>query len=343
MARPAVAAAPLGALFTLALVTLSFLFSLSGCSTVHVNVPVMRPAEINMARYRQIGVERFEGRHGAEVANLLQQELVNSGRFQVVNREHLAKIMRELQLSASDLSDPSKAVRLGKQLPASALIFGHVEDSEYSEEPLAYYDYETTDSKGNKSRHRRYTRTGTARVRVTFHIDDVETGQVLTSRTFQHEERTQTSAVDRTPAPIDPHPLVVRGREAVVARFMRSIVPYVETERAVFRKDGKLPQLETAITYCETGQWERALEVVTSAIELGERQGLPSKVLGMAYWNRGIISKYLGHYQQARTDVQRAFEYTNEREFLGELGRIDAAADAARRLQEQNATAAGGT
>lgn len=328
-------------LFSFAL-SLPILAGALACSTVHVSVPVTRPAEINMARYRQLAVERFEGRTGTEVANLLQQELVRSQRFQVVNRQNLDRIMRELQLSASDLSDPSKAIRLGKQLPASALIFGHVEESDYYEDPVTWTEYETTDDKGRKTRHRRFYRNGVSRVRVTFHIDDVETGQIVTSRTFQHEETASTTAVDRQPAFIDGNALVLRGRSNVVGQFMRSIVPWTEWEQAPFEKDGKLPQLESAITYCRMGEWDQAYDVATRAIDEGERQGLPSKVLAKAYWNRGLIGKYTGRFEEARTDVKRAFEYTNDDKFLYEIRRIDEAEINARRLQEQNASVATG-
>lgn len=313
----------------------------AACSAVNFRVPVTRPAEINMAPYRQVAIERFNGISGMEVANLLQQEMVKSKRFQVVNRQSMDRILRELQLSASDLSDPKNTVKLGKQLPASALIFGHVEESNYYEQPVTWQDFQRTDNKGRVTYHRRFYRNGNARVRVTFHIDDVETGQVVTSRTFEYQEAASRTAVDQVPSFIDGNAMLVRGWKDVVQKFMKSIVPWIEYEDATLYKDGKLPLLEATISYFRAGDRVRALDAAGKAIEEGERRGLPNAVLGKAYWNHGVIQKYSGNFSAARDNIARAFEYTNDQKILDELHRIDRAEANARQLAEQESAGAG--
>src|SRR5216683_1888531 len=102
--------------------------SLLACGTVRISVPVMRPAEVNMASYPSIAVGKLDGNAERVMASALEEALVKSERFKVVDREHLAQVMRELQLSASDLADPQNAAKLGKQITANALIFGNVTD-----------------------------------------------------------------------------------------------------------------------------------------------------------------------------------------------------------------------
>jgi hypothetical protein len=55
-------------------------FAAIGCGTVTVRVPVMRPAEVNMAPYSSVGVGevKFSGNTGGgnAVGGLLEQELV---------------------------------------------------------------------------------------------------------------------------------------------------------------------------------------------------------------------------------------------------------------------------
>ena len=109
---------------------------LAACGTVTVRVPVMKPAEINMAPYRSVGLgEITQSGYAAGstvIASLVEQALVETGRFQVVDRQHMDQVMRELQLSASDLADSSKAAKLGQLVTAGALVYGSV-DEKYKE------------------------------------------------------------------------------------------------------------------------------------------------------------------------------------------------------------------
>jgi len=101
---------------------------------VPVRVPVMRPAEINMVAYQSVAVGEMRGRGNTIMGDSLEEALLGTNRFQVLDRQHMSSIMRELSLSASDLADPSKAAKLGKVMTAGALIYGDV-DEQYREIP----------------------------------------------------------------------------------------------------------------------------------------------------------------------------------------------------------------
>src|SRR5207248_7501636 len=107
---------------------------LCACGTVAVRVPVMKPAEINMAPYNSVAIGGMTGNGDRPVSEALEEALVNSQRFTVVDRQHMNQVMRELQLSSTDLADPNAAAKLGKVVTAGALIFGDV-DSRYREQP----------------------------------------------------------------------------------------------------------------------------------------------------------------------------------------------------------------
>src|SRR5262245_55762240 len=98
---------------------------LCACGSVPVRVPVMRPAEINMAPYQNVAVGDMRGRgnNATVMGDYLEEALLNSQRFQVLDRQHMNSMMRELSLSSSDLSDPRKAAKLGKLMTAAALIY----------------------------------------------------------------------------------------------------------------------------------------------------------------------------------------------------------------------------
>ena len=64
---------------------------------------------------------------GAEAAqDVFVTELVKSGRFRVVEREQLAALMQEKNLSISGDVDPKTAVRIGKLLGVNYLLTGAV-------------------------------------------------------------------------------------------------------------------------------------------------------------------------------------------------------------------------
>src|SRR5712664_900819 len=104
------------------------------CACVAVRVPVMKPAEINMAPYQSVAIGEMTGAGNRPMSDSLEEALVNTNRFTVVDRQHMSQLMRELRLSSSDLADPSAAAKLGRVVAAGALIFGDVQTS-YREQP----------------------------------------------------------------------------------------------------------------------------------------------------------------------------------------------------------------
>lgn len=60
------------------------------------------------------------------LTNRLVHELVNSGEVSVVEREEISRIMDEARFSQSDLTDPSRAMEIGKLLGADYMIFGAI-------------------------------------------------------------------------------------------------------------------------------------------------------------------------------------------------------------------------
>ncbi|MCB1627056.1 MAG: PEGA domain-containing protein [Xanthomonadales bacterium] len=63
---------------------------------------------------------------GAQLADYVVDELVNLGRFEVIEREKLASIRNELNFGASGYVDAASAPRIGQLLGASHLLTGRV-------------------------------------------------------------------------------------------------------------------------------------------------------------------------------------------------------------------------
>ncbi|TMA26757.1 MAG: hypothetical protein E6J88_08775 [Deltaproteobacteria bacterium] len=106
-----------------------------GCAAGRMNVPVLRPAEINLSHYKTLGMSSLSGGPLATVvAASLEEQLVRSQRFTVVDRQRIDAVMGELQLAPTDVADPRNTVRLGNLLTAGALITGDVQ-AKYLETP----------------------------------------------------------------------------------------------------------------------------------------------------------------------------------------------------------------
>src|SRR5689334_21181152 len=70
----------------------------------------------------------FGGRQdvGKGVADLLVDRLVTDGRYSVIERKALDKVIAEQNFSNSDRADPSSAAKLGKLLGVDAIIIGSI-------------------------------------------------------------------------------------------------------------------------------------------------------------------------------------------------------------------------
>ncbi|MEW6042476.1 MAG: CsgG/HfaB family protein, partial [Elusimicrobiota bacterium] len=82
---------------------------------------------------RRIGVVEFEnktaygqGRLGGAASDILITELVKSGKFIVVERDKMNKIMEEQKFQTQGLVDAQTAVKIGKILGLEAIVVGAV-------------------------------------------------------------------------------------------------------------------------------------------------------------------------------------------------------------------------
>jgi curli biogenesis system outer membrane secretion channel CsgG len=302
----------------------------AACGTVAVRVPVMRPAEINMAPYASVAVGEMRGRGDPwALSDALEEALVSSGKFKVVDRQRLLQTMRELKLSSADLADPTKAAKLGQVVPAGALIYGDVDERYY--ERTDETPYKNKDSKQHIVR----ALTGEAAVRATFKVVDVSTGRLLIARTYEDKRQETNRIEDARPAPIDREELTQRARRTVLDRFLKAIVPYREYVFARFEKDSDIPQLEGGIGWAEQGNWDKAKEVFNNALaDAGKNPKLGAKQVGKTYWNLGLAQEYSGDYDNAAKMVQKAYDLGQEKDYLRELQEIDRLRSEAQRLAQ---------
>ena len=72
------------------------------------------------------GSEKLQGKVDLNPSDMLTTALVKSGRFQMVERNKIDRVIKEQNFQMSDLVDNSKAIEVGKLLGAEAVVFGSI-------------------------------------------------------------------------------------------------------------------------------------------------------------------------------------------------------------------------
>jgi len=121
---------------------------------------------------RRIGVVEFEnksaygqGRLGTAASDILVTELVKSGKFIVVERDRLNKVMEEQKFQAQGMTDPATVAKIGQIMGLEAIVVGSVSQFGVKKEGS---DYLLTQSKRQ-----------VADVTVDIRLVDVQSGQVI--------------------------------------------------------------------------------------------------------------------------------------------------------------------
>lgn len=306
----------------------------AACATT-VTVHRLKPAEVNLARFKKVAVGGVRGEQGADFAGRLTQAMLASGRFEVVDREHLDTILREQRLNLSDLADESAAPEVGKLIGSAALIFGSVGAHRYTE---------TTDSspgtcyKG-KSKYTctTYIRTGRATVSATFKVVDTSTGRVLAAKTLDCQDGASTSAVDTSPPEIGNAAEMLTGcRRSTVEQFMKVIAPYTVAVEVDLEEDGDLPELAQGNAYAKAGNWSQAITLYEQAISKADgNPEIEPKTRARALYDLGVAYGYSGRFDDGITRIQQAYALHQDAGWMEEIRKIQDFQRDAEKLKEQ--------
>ncbi|WP_300667975.1 CsgG/HfaB family protein [Desulfoluna sp.] len=296
------------------LLPLSFIFLilLSGCSTVKVPITVTHPAEINMKGYEQIAIAEISGNLGNDFANNLKHMLVESGRFKVVDRNRMKTILRELKLSQSDLMNPKKRAKLGKLMNASALITGRT-DGKYREDVSSEKKY-YKDKHGNTYESTIYTRKGIYSTTGGIDVIDVQTGELIRSKSLKASRIALKSESNAKPEMIDKEAMLASAVNENASDIIKAITPWNETIDAEFIKVKEIPALEKGINCARLGKMDRAINIFRTACKDSEMNSeLKPKEISETYWNLGVALEYTEQFDEAIMCFEKGFEiYPNK-------------------------------
>jgi hypothetical protein len=324
-----------------------------GCAAGKVNVPVQRPAEINLASYKTLGISSFTGGPMAPVVSAaLEESLLQGQRFTVVDRSRIDAVMGELQLASTDIADSKSAVKLGNLMTAGALITGDVQVS-YRETPHE----EKGKSKSGVEHVHRWTEAALT-LDTNFRLTDVSTGALLIARRYSSERTSmpggavtqlaksilgavlsQTLETDVTDAPPNRADLEREAVNEVVARFAAAIQPTTEMREVQFALDDNVPQIQGGLGWAQHGDWTKAQSTFNAAIQDCERNPkISAGTLSRVYLDAALSYEYGGEPDRAMPLLEKAYALApGDRRILDEMENVKRMQADLRRLAEQAA------
>jgi TolB-like protein len=82
--------------------------------------------KIGIIEFQSLNEEAKKDILGKVFSEVLTTSFVNSDAFKIIEREHIEKVVKELQLTQSGIVDPSSAKQIGKMVGADAILTGSV-------------------------------------------------------------------------------------------------------------------------------------------------------------------------------------------------------------------------
>ncbi|MFA6455589.1 MAG: CsgG/HfaB family protein [Bacteroidota bacterium] len=141
---------------------------------------------------KRVAVSVFEDRSGSGynhlgsgVADMLTTALVKSGKFIVIERQELEKVLEEQKLGESGLVTPESAPKVGKLLGAELFVVGSVSEFGTKESNIG----------GNVPLFGGALKTKTARAVVDVRLVNTTTGEIIAAETKEGSESTTGVAV----------------------------------------------------------------------------------------------------------------------------------------------------
>ena len=279
----------------------------NNCGTTSMYIKVKRPAEINLKGYQKIAIgdivnsKNRVDKHSQDMSDEFTSTMFKSGYFEVLDRQHLAKILEEQGLAQTGLIDESSAAEIGNIIGAAAFVFGRIQTDKYKEN--------TSKGKISKDKegktHQPNYRDGEFNLSVNAKIIDIQTAKILGVKTLTSIKK-QRKTADNKPAPkIDRNSLYRQCLNDISSQFMKLVAPYETTVKANFETDDDLPEVKQAITFFKIGEWDDGLNLLQNATE---KSGLKSKIKAKAFYNLGLAQTYSGDFENALVNLKEALK-----------------------------------
>ncbi len=262
-------------------------------------------------------------------ANLDQQNKKYE-RYSLVDRGHLKQIMDQKDVNLM-VSDPSSAVKVGKMAKVDAIVYGSVSATCRDQ----HRTRTTFDPLSQSSRQVPYTQRY-CQVRVTFTMDDINTGMTLVSMSPTREYDTDkqkssgmASVTKMLGVGKDELPPAEQVMDALIQQcvdeFVARVSPHDVSVNVTLGK-GKSELVSKGNSLAAAGDY-------TEALNYYERAGKEKPDDADAFFNAGVMYEKTGQFKEAERMYSRAFEIKAEDRFV----------EARRRVRSETSEAPGAT
>jgi tetratricopeptide (TPR) repeat protein len=299
------------------LIASAALVLLASCSTTRIQVPVLRPAEINTGGFKRVVATGFKNttalsNEGDQLEFALSRRLVEAGRFNVMDKLLFDKLTRGEVTAQNDL----------------LMVSGVVNEYSYNEAQSESKPYERDGKKFVD-----YRRDGTLRLGVTFQVSRASDAKILGVKSIARDITATTRATNAPPPPIAVPAMVTDAREQVVTAFLKKILPYEELAAADFYSEKTIPELDEGIECAKRGNWDCAISAFGRSTDKYARE----KQVHVAWYDLALAYQCVGRFGDAEQAFVRSLQFdpTNN-EYRRALDQCRQIATDYQRVQEQS-------
>lgn len=311
----------------------------SACSRTTVSVPRLRPAEVNLAAYKRLAIGGIGGHGGDVLVADLTQALMETQRFDVLDRQHLKEVIKEQDFAVSGRVSDDSAVSIGQMIGSSALLVGDISHYKYDEQVAKKNTTCTiTEKQGKKNVTKsipctKYSRNAAANLSVAFKLIDTESGKILAAKSHTASRNKASGDQDSEPPPfLAQDPLLAECRHQVVSEFVKVIAPYKENISVELLDDGDAPELEQGNNYAKLGNWRQAMALYGTALE---RKELKPAVRAKGLYNLGVALGYSGDYDAGIGRLEESYSLETDERTRAQIATIRAFKEDDAKLAEQ--------
>lgn len=331
-----------------------------------IRVPVTRPAEIYLKEPRKVLIADFKGNGGNLMAAALTRQLVETGRFEVLDRSILEQKLRESNPALQQTSTQAVTSALLDRLyrPGKNRVFGRqgMETLLRDVDPnlvgadrqtiaaemaklvgggyllsgdITDFSYANQDSKEPLKRdsagktHMNFIKLGTASAAASVQIVSMSTGVIVASKTIAKKVQRSTRAQDTPPPDPDKNAMLNEAVNAGVADFVRRITPHIDYVTVSFAKNGqKVPEMDKGVQFARSGFWPEATEQFKAAVKQDPgNQG--------AWWDLGLAYEYSSRFEDAEAAFKEAMKLGRCDKCNWEIHNVRTLAEDKKKLKEQ--------
>lgn len=297
--------------FIIIFLLLIIVSNIAGCSSKTVNMPVNRPAKISLNGINKIAIGNISGNAGSETSEILSLKLIDSQRYDVVDKASMEKVFFDTKLSEEGIVDEKTAKKLQKFLGTAVILNGTMsyKSSIGKSTPSSYTDK-------NGIVYVNHVKTANGYLVGKIQIRESNKNTLIDEVNMSNNISSSTTAVNEWPEDPDVDELKTANINVLTNEFMKFIVPYTEYESVTFETDSKLPELEISVNHVLAGNWQ---EAIYNAIKATEKDPLSAK----AWYNFGLFYKYSYMFDESENSFNEAYKIKNDKKYIVQVASLE--------------------